>query len=44
MSTHPSRSQGDRDVLEDLGLADLDNRTGSGEDHQAEHVEAVTPS
>lgn len=44
MTTRPSASQTDRDVLEDLGLADLDNHSDSGDDHQAEHVEAVTPS
>lgn len=44
MTTRPSASQTDRDVLEDLGLADLDDMGTDDDGHQAEHIEAVTPS
>lgn len=42
MRARPSRSQGDRDALEDLGLAELDDRAGSGE--SAKHNEELMPS
>jgi hypothetical protein len=36
---HPNTSQVDREAVEDVGLADIDNRIGLGPD--AVHVEEV---
>ena len=44
MTTRPSRSQGDRDALDDHDLVDLDDRAGIDDGHCAEHIEEVMPS
>jgi hypothetical protein len=42
IDTAPCRDQYDRDVVEDLGLADLDDQVGTGP--HAQHAEELMPS
>ena len=42
MITHPNTSQADRDLVEDVGLANIDDRIGAGP--HAQHADELVTS